>query len=100
VDDTDRLIIITTHGIMIKIRVGEIRSIGRTTQGVRLINLSSGDSVASFARVPKAEAPPEHDRTPRPPKPKDAADDEIDFEDSEDEIEEEEPEPDEEPGEE
>ncbi len=57
VDDTDRLVIITWHGIMIKIRVSEIRSIGRSTQGVRLINLSSGDSVASFARVPKADAP-------------------------------------------
>jgi DNA gyrase subunit A len=57
VDDTDKIVIITVHGIMLKIRVKEIRSCGRSTQGVRLINLGSGDGVASLARIPKAEAP-------------------------------------------
>ncbi|MCE5199261.1 MAG: DNA gyrase subunit A [Armatimonadota bacterium] len=55
VDDTDKIVIITTHGIMLKIRVKEIRSCGRSTQGVHLINLGAGDSVASLARIPKAE---------------------------------------------
>lgn len=59
VDDTDKIVIITSGGIMLKIRVKEIRSCGRSTQGVRLINLGSGDSVASLARIPKAEAPEE-----------------------------------------
>ena len=57
VDDTDKIVIITIQGIMLKIRVKEIRSCGRSTQGVRLINLGSGDGVGSLARIPKAEAP-------------------------------------------
>ena len=57
VDDSDKIVIITTNGIMLKIRVAEIRSCGRSTQGVKLINVSHGDSVGSLARIPTAEAP-------------------------------------------
>ncbi len=66
VDDTDKIVIVTSGGIMLKIRVSEIRSCGRSTQGVRLINLGSGDSVGSLARIPKTEAPD----TPAAPKPR------------------------------
>ncbi len=59
VDDSDKIIIVTSGGIVLKIRVAEIRVSGRSTQGVRLINLSEGDAVASLARVPTAEAPSE-----------------------------------------
>ena len=59
VDDSDKIMIVTSGGIMLKIRVAEIRVSGRSTQGVRLINLSPGDTVASLARVPTAEAPSE-----------------------------------------
>ncbi|MCX8053439.1 MAG: DNA gyrase subunit A, partial [Armatimonadetes bacterium] len=59
VDDTDKIVIVTTGGIMLKIRVSEIRVCGRSTQGVKLINLAPGDSVASLARVPTAEEPEE-----------------------------------------
>ncbi|MGC8861576.1 MAG: DNA gyrase subunit A [Armatimonadota bacterium] len=59
VDDTDKIVIVTTGGIMLKIRVAEIRVCGRSTQGVKLINLAPGDTVASLARVPTAEAPEE-----------------------------------------
>jgi len=55
VEITDKIVIITSHGITLKIRVSEIRSCGRSTQGVRLINLAPGDAIASLARVPKAE---------------------------------------------
>jgi len=57
VDDTDKIVIITSGGIMLKIRCSEIRSCGRSTQGVKLINLGAGDSVGSLARIPKADAP-------------------------------------------
>lgn len=67
VDNTDKIVIITSGGIMLKIKVAEIRSCGRSTQGVRLINLGSGDSVGSLARIAKAEAP-EEDKTPIPAK--------------------------------
>jgi len=55
VDDSDRLIIITMHGITIKIKVADIRSTGRSTQGVRLINLGAGDVLSSIARAPRAD---------------------------------------------
>jgi len=51
VAETDDLLVITTGGQMIRQRVGEIRRIGRSTQGVRLIRLDEGDQVASVARV-------------------------------------------------
>ena len=59
VDDTDKIVIITDSGIMLKIRCNEIRSCGRSTQGVKLINLAHGSTVASIARIPTAEAPEE-----------------------------------------
>lgn len=55
VDNTDKIIIITSNGIVMKCPVGEIRCCGRSTQGVRLIHLVKSDSVASIARVAKAE---------------------------------------------
>jgi DNA gyrase subunit A len=57
VDDTDKVIIITLHGIVMKCPVKEIRSIGRSTQGVRLINLVEWDTVARIARIAKTDAP-------------------------------------------
>ena len=54
-DDEDRLLIITAGGIVIRVPVNEIRRIGRATEGVRVINLESGDRVVSIERVKKAE---------------------------------------------
>jgi len=51
VDENDDLLIITTAGQIIRQRVADIRRIGRSTQGVRLIRLEEGDRVASIARV-------------------------------------------------
>ena len=55
VDDDDDLLIITTSGQIIRQRVADIRRIGRSTQGVRLIRLDKGDKVASIARVVRRE---------------------------------------------
>ncbi len=49
--DNDDLMIITTKGIMIRQNVGEIRVMGRNTQGVRLIKLHDGDSISAVASV-------------------------------------------------
>lgn len=93
VDDTDKIAIITNMGIMLKIRVREIRSIGRSTQGVRLINLGPGDGVASLARIPKAELPAESEaRTARPDSGKTSNEADLDEEEEvevEDEVEDE-----------
>jgi len=51
VTDTDDLMIITRMGLAIRLAVSELRVMGRTTQGVRLINLKEGDSIASVAYV-------------------------------------------------
>jgi DNA gyrase subunit A len=49
--DSDELMIITQKGIVIRQPIGKIKVIGRNTQGVRLINLDSGDKVVDVARV-------------------------------------------------
>ena len=62
VTDQDGLMIITAGGKLIRSLVAPIRTIGRATQGVRLIRLDEGDSVGSVARLvarDEAEAPGE-----------------------------------------
>ncbi|WP_375436132.1 DNA gyrase subunit A [uncultured Hymenobacter sp.] len=52
VSDSDDLMIINKSGITIRMSVAkELRSIGRATQGVRLIRLSNGDAISSVAKV-------------------------------------------------
>ncbi|MBI3910686.1 MAG: DNA gyrase subunit A [Armatimonadetes bacterium] len=55
--DTDRLLISSTGGIVIRQPVSEIRRIGRDTEGVRLIRLEPGDHVATIERVARRERP-------------------------------------------
>jgi len=49
--DRDELMLITQNGKIVRIGIGDIRSIGRATQGVRIISLKSGDKLVSIARV-------------------------------------------------
>ncbi len=51
VRDVDEVMIITARGMMVRTRVSEISVIGRNTQGVRLIRLDEGDTVASLAKI-------------------------------------------------
>ncbi len=51
VSDNDELVIITNGGMVIRQGVKKIRVMGRATQGVKLINLKEGDSIADVARV-------------------------------------------------
>jgi DNA gyrase subunit A len=51
----DELMLISQKGIIIRQSVKQISVIGRATQGVRLINLSSGDKLMDVARVVTAE---------------------------------------------
>ncbi|MEL6769503.1 MAG: DNA gyrase subunit A [Bacteroidota bacterium] len=51
VTDEDDLMIVTQHGTMIRMGVGDISSYGRNTQGVRVINLRDGDQIADVARL-------------------------------------------------
>jgi DNA gyrase subunit A len=51
VGDSDDLIIITEQGVAIRQSVKDIRTMGRVTQGVRLIRLDDGDKVGDLAKV-------------------------------------------------
>ena len=51
VKEKDDLMIINKSGIIIRMQVEELRVMGRATQGVRLIRLEEGDSIASVAKV-------------------------------------------------
>lgn len=51
VTDKDHLMIINKSGIVIRMKVEDMRVMGRATQGVRLINLRNGDSIAAVAKV-------------------------------------------------
>ncbi|MBC8046255.1 MAG: DNA gyrase subunit A, partial [Fimbriimonadaceae bacterium] len=55
VTNKNDLMIITENGITIRMGVDQLRVMGRATQGVRLINLKGGDSIASVAKVDKEE---------------------------------------------
>lgn len=56
VTDENDLMIINRSGIMIRIAVADLRVMGRATQGVRLINLKSNDSIAAVAKVDVEES--------------------------------------------
>jgi DNA gyrase subunit A len=43
--------LITTGGVLIRMRVSEVREQGRSTQGVRLINLSEGEKLAGLEKI-------------------------------------------------
>ena len=50
---------LTASGITIQLRVDDIRSSGRSTQGVKAINLSDDDRVASVERMFDSKIPTE-----------------------------------------
>ena len=50
--DIDNLMIINKSGIAIRMPVTDMRVMGRATQGVRVINIKEGDSIASVTKVP------------------------------------------------
>ncbi len=55
VSDEDGLMIINKSGLTIRMRVDALRTMGRATQGVRLINIKDSDAIASVAVVPVEE---------------------------------------------
>jgi DNA gyrase subunit A len=55
VTDVDEVMITTVRGVLIRTRAGDVRPIGRNTQGVRLIRLDEGDTVSNLAKLPEEE---------------------------------------------
>ncbi len=55
VSDADQLLLITQSGMLIRIKVKDIRETGRAAQGVRLINLEEGDRVVAVAKLAETD---------------------------------------------
>jgi len=55
VTDEDQLMLVTNNGKIIRLRIKDLRVIGRNTQGVRLIDLEEGERVVSLARLAESE---------------------------------------------
>jgi DNA gyrase subunit A len=55
VHDDDELMLISQQGMILRTRAGDIRAIGRATQGVRLIEMEEGDMVVAVAKLAERE---------------------------------------------
>jgi DNA gyrase subunit A len=49
--DTDDLVVITDQGVLMRQPISSIRTIGRVTQGVKLVKLDEGTTISSISRV-------------------------------------------------
>jgi DNA gyrase subunit A len=76
VSDEDELMLVTDRGRLIRLRVEDIRVVGRNTQGVKLIEIDDGERLVSLARVdespelsddPEATESPDAPESPEPP---------------------------------
>ncbi len=63
VTDVDQLLLITQSGMLIRIKVKDIRETGRAAQGVKLIDLEEGDRVVAVAKLAE---PDENDEETQP----------------------------------
>ena len=55
VSPDDQIMLITTGGVLIRTRVSEVREQGRSTQGVRLINLDEGEKLAGLEKIVESD---------------------------------------------
>jgi len=55
VGDRDELMVITDGGVMIRTEIDQISIMGRSTQGVKIINVTDDSAVASVARIAEPE---------------------------------------------
>ena len=63
VNEENEIMMITTEGIIIRLQSSDISILGRITSGVKLINLSDGVTVASFAKVREKEEDKNSEKT-------------------------------------
>jgi DNA gyrase subunit A len=64
VKDDDELMMMTARGKIQRVKVSDFNPIGRNTQGVRIMSLEEGDSLAAIVCVPKEEREQESDNPP------------------------------------
>jgi DNA gyrase subunit A len=75
VQETDALMLITERGVVIRMKVEDLRPMGRNTQGVRLVRLDEGDRLVAAIPVERSEEDEEDDI--ETVKPEEAPGDEI-----------------------
>jgi len=74
VQEDDQVMIITNGGVVIRSNVSDVRVMGRSVQGVRVINVGDDAKVADLARVPRADDDDDQEPEDRtPPRPSDSA---------------------------
>jgi len=62
VSKEDEIMLITTGGVLIRTRVSEVREQGRSTQGVRLINLDDNEKLAGLEKIVEADDDDEQEK--------------------------------------
>ena len=67
--DDDQLLLITEQGMIIRTRVRDLRSMGRSTQGVKVINVEEADRVVAAVKLVEKEQGDESAGEPTPPPP-------------------------------
>ncbi|PQO27249.1 DNA gyrase subunit A [Blastopirellula marina] len=79
VDDSDEILMMTARGKIQRVAASEISMVGRNTQGVRIMSMDEGDSLAAVVRVPKEDADDEavEGETPQPAAPEAATETET-----------------------
>ena len=56
VNDSEELIMVTSEGVVIRIKVRDISTVGRIAQGVKLVHLNEGVSVISMDKIDEQSA--------------------------------------------
>src|SRR4029453_2556757 len=69
VTDADQLLLITQSGMLIRMKVKDIRETGRAVQGVRLIDLDEGDRVVAVAKLAETDESEEETQAALPTAP-------------------------------
>jgi DNA gyrase subunit A len=67
VNNRDELLLVSEQGQIIRMKAGDLRPIGRDTQGVRLMDLAEGDRLVSMAALSEPDADAESDEEPSDP---------------------------------
>ena len=70
VSEDDEVMVINSNGVIIRIRADEVSTLGRTTQGVKIMKVEKGNRIVSFAKVvdeDSAQKPSDNKKAPKDP---------------------------------
>jgi DNA gyrase subunit A len=64
VSEDDEVMLISQQGMILRMKAGDVRVIGRATQGVRLIEMEEGDQVVAIAKLVERDEESTNGTTP------------------------------------